>query len=144
MAESDVTKTHLEITVRGQTHNFRIPTFKDEISIGMVARKIRRQFDPDGLGEPTGLDYTTFNLCQYAAQIKVLLESSSGAQWLWSPEKDADGKPTGKLTIDPANWGPDRVAEVAEIGVEFSEKLDRFRSGRTDQGNGEVAPPVAT
>jgi hypothetical protein len=112
----EVLKDSLEIKVDGETYEFAIPSYLDEIRIGVEARDILRSLLPstDGFATTDTLDNQTNFLVQNCARFKVLLRRSS-AKWPWSSDKD------GKPMVDPS--------KAIAIGVQFGVELGTFRNG---------------
>lgn len=131
MAEADVLKETLDVTVNGETYTFRIPSYKDELRIGMRERNIRRDIDAEigsGAGSIDGLDNGTFFLMRTAAILEVLLKQST-AVWPWS--KDESGAPK----VDYTKWPTDKVDEAAAVGVAYNAEIARFRAGGLRNAN---------
>ncbi len=123
MAEDDILKDTLEVKVNGHSYEFKIPSFADEIKVGMVAKSIRRELDDTGgTGSPEGLDYGTFLMIQTAAQMQILLRKAD-VEWPWSPG------PNGQPVVDYRKWPLDKVDEASNIGFAFQSELSRFRNG---------------
>ena len=117
----------ISINVDGVDYLFAIPSYYDEIKIGMVEREIRRSVEQELLGPnqvatgmPTG-DNTTDFLVRTAANFKVLLRKCS-SQWPYSA--GANGLPE----IDFTKWPRDKVSTAFAVGVRLNEEVNRFRS----------------
>lgn len=136
MAEDEIFKEELEIKVGEDRFIFRIPTFYDEIKIGFEARQLRRELDPMGVGAPDGLDYSTFQLVQTVATMRVVLKQSS-AKWVKTPTEKGD------LIIDYTKWNADAVAIIEQVGAGYVEQLGRFRARRAAHQNGDGQQDMA-
>ncbi len=130
-----VLQTTLDVVVEGHTFVFRIPSFADEIKLGLRAKQIRRELEIELLGtnptpEQTGsftggestFDNVTETYVRTAAQFSVLLKQSD-AEWVYS--KDDKGLPV----VDYKQWPNDKFNIIVQAGVSFSQQLSRFRSG---------------
>ena len=102
----DVLKDTLNVEYKGETYVFRIPGYVDEIKLGMHARNIRRELDPEGGGSPEGLDNFTNVLVRGASVFEVLLQSAT-ARWPFSEDKDK------KPVVDFRKWPNDKTEEAA-------------------------------
>lgn len=135
-----VLQTTIEVTIDGCTFIFAIPSFKDEIKLGLRARQIRRDLefellpnkqDPQALatvaGDPT-FDQQTETYVRTATYFEVLLRSSS-VQWIYTP--DDNGKPV----VDYTKWPDAQFNTIVRAGVDFSNQLTRFRQGGTTSPN---------
>jgi len=134
-----VLQNTIEVTVEGATFVFRIPSFSDEIKLGLRAKQIRRELEIELLGpnptpeqfattvgDPT-YDNATETYVRTACQFSVLLKRSD-APWIYS--EDEKGLPV----VDYKKWPDDKFNVIVQAGVQFSQELSRFRSGR-------AAPP---
>lgn len=134
-------KQTIEIRHNGETYEFRIPSFMDEIKLGLQARRIRRQLDPEGDGSADGLDFATSMLVRSAAVFELLLQSAT-AKWPYSTGEH------GEPVVDITKWPDDKMEEATAIGLAFETDLTRFRQNRApDRGTagaeamaGEQAP----
>jgi hypothetical protein len=131
-----VLQTTIDVTVDGATFIFRIPSFADEIKLGLRAKQIRRELEIEMLGpnptqeqfmtvagDPT-YDNATETYVRTACQFSVLLKQSD-AEWIYS--KDEKGLPV----VDYRKWPDDKFNVIVQAGVNFSNQLSRFRAGRT-------------
>jgi hypothetical protein len=131
-----VLQTTIDVEVDGLKFLFAIPSFKDEIKIGLLKKQIRRNMEFELLGpNPTGqqvmmsggeptYDNVTETYVQVAAHFRLLLKQADAA-WIYSP--DENGKPVADYT----KWPDDKFNIIVTAGVQFADKLSRFRSGRT-------------
>ncbi len=137
MPDDPILQTTIDVTVDGANFIFKIPSFADEIKIGLRAKQIRRELELELLGpNPTPeqaqtftggestYDGTTEGYVRTAAHFSVLLKQSS-VEWIYS--KDDKGNPI----CDYKEWPDSRVNTIMRAGVEFSNQLNRFRSGGT-------------
>lgn len=125
MAETETEKllqSRLSIECNGETYEFRIPSFEDEIRLGMHARAIRRKLDPNGDGSSVGLDLTTAILVRTAAVFEVLLETAT-TRWPYSANEK------GQPVVDWSKWPKDKFEEASLVGMSFEEELGKFRAG---------------
>lgn len=131
-----VLKSTINVSVDEWTFIFRIPSFADEIKLGLRSKQIRRELELELLGpNPTPeqqmaftggestYDGTTEGYVRTAAQFSILLKQSS-AEWIYS--KDEKGNPV----CDYKKWPDDKINVVMAAGADFSLQLSRFRSGR--------------
>lgn len=124
---ADVLQTTIEVPHKGTTYVFRIPSYTDEIKIGILARNIRRSLDPETGGSAEGLDYSTLVYVRTAAVFQSLLEQCSDT---WPFSEDAAKKPI----VDYRKWSPEKVEEALAVGMLFETALQRFRGvGIADQ-----------
>lgn len=105
-----------------ETFQFRIPTFHDEIKIGVGIKDLRRKLEPNWDGFEQGLDGSTMYLLRAAATFETLLEKSS-AKWPFTAND------TGNVLVDSAKFPPDRVMTVQLAYQGYVAALDRFRAG---------------
>lgn len=122
-APVEITKTTLEVPVRGETYEFKIPSLHEEIAIGSRVTKLRRDIDPLWDGFSMGLDGNTAYMLRACATFELLLKRAS-AQWVWSHEPN-----TGGPIVDSSKFPPDKVDLVMEVYQGFLEALSRFRQG---------------
>lgn len=120
-------KTEIEVSVQGDSFNFKVPTLHDEIKIGLRMKAIRSRYteaDADGIKDTSdeGLDGWTNMMLRACANFEVLLKTSS-AKWVFSSGKD------GKPFVDSANFPSDKVNQVIEAHVAFNNDLATFRKG---------------
>jgi hypothetical protein len=131
-----VLKTTIEVTVDEATFIFRIPSFADQIKLGLRAKQIRRELELELLGPNpspeqavafTGGESTYDNATETyvttASQFSVLLKQAN-VEWIYS--KDEKGNPI----CDYKKWPDDKFNVIVAAGVDFSNQLSRFRSGR--------------
>ena len=131
MAENDITKTTIDVTSSaGISYVFAIPNMAQEIQLGIRERNIRRELDPGGNGDPSGLDDATFLMVRAAAQFEMLLRKCSD-QWPFTTGKD------GKPVIDYKNFPSDKLNEAIQVSLMFQADLNRFRSGGVDDANAQ-------
>jgi hypothetical protein len=131
----------ITVNIDGDTYIFRVPSFKDEIALGLRERAIRLAIEretagPDGavFGMPTGDNQTDF-MVRTAATFDMLL--LKGPEWVWS--NDTTGHPKANYE----NWPLDKVSLAAKVGVEFDTQLRRFRDPRTPDGGSVGGKTVA-
>lgn len=105
-------------------YEFRVPTIKDQMALGMRARAIRRQNDPTGSGDLLGLDQDTAMLSWALGAFEILL-TASGTQWPWS--KDGEGKPI----VIHSKFPDDKFDTVLLVGYKLDTEIGRFRKGWT-------------
>lgn len=125
MAETEteqLLQSRLTIESNGETYEFRIPSFEDEIRLGMHARAIRRRLDPDHDGSAAGVDLTTAILVRTAAVFEVLLETAT-TRWPYSTGEK------GQPVVDWSKWPKDKFEEASMVGMLFEEELGKFRAG---------------
>lgn len=122
---SDVLQDTIEVTVRNEVYVFTIPSFADEIKLGLREREVRRKLERQVFGEnypatgmPTGDNATEF-LVRTVAQFEQLLRK--GPEWVYS--RDQSGGPT----IDFEKWPKAKSGVAVEVGVQFGNELARFR-----------------
>ncbi|MDA8120114.1 MAG: hypothetical protein M0Z85_08775 [Gammaproteobacteria bacterium] len=116
--QNPLTQTELTVTVKGETFVFKIPSIRDEAKVGSIARWLRAQDDPAGIGAPEGLDFETFFFYQALATIQVLLKRASDDSW-WST--GPDGRPVLDASKLPES------APVKEVYEGYLAALDTFR-----------------
>ena len=116
----------LDVVVDNESYVFTIPTYADEIRLGMRERAIRVDMEREALGPdatvtglPTG-DYATEFMIRTAAQFAMLCRR--GPKWVWS-----DG-PNGEPVADYKQWTRDKVDLAARVGSAFQDALARFRA----------------
>jgi hypothetical protein len=120
----DVLKDSIDVTVNNETYTFRIPSYLDEIKIGVRQRDIVRSVSPDAGID--GVDGQTYFLINTAARFEVLLQSAS-VKWPYS------NGPSGEPVVDFQKWPKDKVTEALAVGAVFSTELSSFRQrGFTD------------
>lgn len=124
----DLLSETLTVEIDGDTFEFEIPGYAAEIKIGIRERDIRRIYDPQSGGSASGLDFESGFLIRTAAIFETLLRKAS-VEWVFSA--GADGKPA----VDHTKWPKDKVILATKVGGEFQEKLTRFRSGGSADGN---------
>jgi len=117
----DVLQNTLEVKVNEDTYEFSIPTYLDEIKVGIRSRDLVRTATGNFNNSLEGVDEETRWLINVAARFEVLLKRSS-AKWPWS-----DG-PAGKPVVDFQKWPNDKVGEALAAGTMFAAELNRFRS----------------
>ena len=136
-ANTALLKDSIEVKLpNGNSYEFAIPSFVDEIKLGMCERDIRREVDPTNNGSADGLDNSTAFFVASAAIFRVLLRKAS-VEWPYS--KDAKGGPV----VDYTKWPKDKVGEALEVAATFQTELVRFRSGRVADGQSPDAETVA-
>lgn len=124
----DVLQTTIEVSHKGTTYVFRIPSYADELKIGILARNIRRDLDPDTGGAAEGLDGSTLFYIRTAAVFQALLNTCSDT---WPFSEDAEQKPV----VDYKKWPSGKVEEALAVGMLFETALQRFRGGGTPDQN---------
>lgn len=138
MPEQNMLKDTIDVEVNGETYTFKIPSYMEEIKVGLRERDIRREVEQElgidartSVGEAAGLDGATFFMIQTAAQFEVLLRRSS-TSWPWSNDR------TGKPIVDFKKWPNEKVAEAMAVGVAYQNAIGQFRSGgdRSDNSTG--------
>lgn len=124
----------LDISYGGNTYVFRIPSFEDEVALGMRSRQIRRRLDPDHDGSSDGIDVSTAILVRTAAVFEVLLEKATD---MWPYSAGDKGEPV----VNFSTWPRDRFNDAFAVGMRFEEALARFRQGglADDGAGGEEA-----
>jgi hypothetical protein len=120
----NVLQDTLTVTSNGQTYEFAIPSYLDEIKIGVKSRDLIRAATGDFGASMDGLDNQTHWMITTAARFEVLLRRSS-TEWPWSA--GVGGKPV----VDFQKWPKDKVVEALAIGALFAVELGTFRSGGT-------------
>ena len=137
----DILQDKLEVKLQDDIFVFRIPTYLDEIKLGMKERDIRRELGleigGDQSGNPDGLDNQTFFMVQTAARFELLLVQSS-VQWPWS------AGPEGKPVVDFHKWPSDKVGDAIAVGALFAGELTTFRSGGNTDGNAASSEAMAS
>lgn len=125
------TKTILENTIEiadpedpNIKYEFRVPGIKDQLTLGMKARAIRRANDPTGSGDLLGLDQETAMLSWSLGAFETLL-TASGAKWPYS--EDANKKPV----VDYQKFPPERFDTVLHVGLRLDAEIGRFRKNWT-------------
>jgi len=134
MPEADLLKDSIEVNVKGQTYEFRVPSYMDEIKLGVRERNIRQDIEKEigetiTSGSADGIDNGTYFMVRVAAQFEVLLKKSS-TRWPWT--NDDKGNPI----VNYKKWPNDKVNEAIEVGVAFGAELARFRDGGLSNGDG--------
>lgn len=123
MSDQGVLQDTIEVEHRGEKYEFRIPSLREEIKLGLHERSIRRELDPDSGGAAEGLDISTTMMVRAAAAFEVLLKSST-AKWPFS-----EG-PAKEPVVDFRKFPTDKAEEVAAIGFAFETQLQEFRKAR--------------
>lgn len=125
MAENDVLKSEIEVTHRGETFVFTIPSISDEMRIAGRARAIRAASDPSHDGSEYGLPDEVIIAVRAAATFEVVLKQTS-ASWVHS------SGPNGPV-VDHTKFPLNKIQDVATVFLLFQEKLNSFRdSGAVD------------
>lgn len=138
----DLLQTTLEFDVGGDAYVFRIPSFTDEIKLGLLERSIRVRLEREVLpanvpatGLPTGDGSTDF-LVTVAATFEYLL--LRGPKWVYSNGQN------GEPVIDYQKWPNDKVMTAANVVTRYQAELSRFRSGGTPNGQSAGGEAVAS
>jgi hypothetical protein len=105
------------VELDGKTYVFKLPTPRDYVQIGLVARKLRAKEDPDSNGSTAGLDPETVYMFNAMATFVVLYEKGDN-DWVVTPG-DASSP-----VIDPLKWG--FGVPFIEVFVKFTEELSKF------------------
>lgn len=121
--KSDVLRTTIDVEHNGITYTFAIPSFADELKLGMAERAIRRKYDPESGGSPIGLDQMTYAMFQAVALFESLLRACSSP---WPYSKGENGEPV----VDHTKFPTERVQEVTEVGFKFTAAVEKFRQDR--------------
>ena len=127
MAEPDIFKNEIEITHKGETFVFKIPSIADEMRIAGRARAMRRAADADGDGGEYGLTNEALYMVRAAAAFETVLLKTS-ATWVFT-----DGK-SGPV-VDSSKFPLNKIGDVTTIYLEFQEKVATFRDGGSLDGN---------
>lgn len=115
----DVIQTELNVTVRGETYTFRIPSIRYDIEVATRAARIRRLADPGGSTALYELGSRAMGLSWSLAQIELYLIASS-AKWPFSA--GAGGEPA----VDHTKFDARQARLVSEIGEAFEAEYARF------------------
>jgi hypothetical protein len=115
----------IEVDHNGETYVFGIPSFRDEMALGMREREIRRSINPAD-PSPQGLDLDTYNMIQTAALFELMLKQ--GPKWCFS--QDGSGAPV----IDHQKWPAEKSEEAPAVWIKFLAAVGDFRSGRAANG----------
>lgn len=134
MADSDLTKTEIIIPYGGDDYVFKIPGLMDDMRVGVRARNIRRQADPNDPGE-FGLSDEVVLQVRAMASFEELLRK--GPRWPWIA--DAQGKPL----VDSLKFPDDRAGDVTAIYLLFLQQVNSFRLGRDTNGGQAGTEAVA-
>lgn len=134
--KDDVLKTTIDVEHNGITYTFAIPSFKDELRLGMAERAIRRIYDPETGGSPFALDNNTSMMFQAAAVFENLLRNCTD-RWPYSANE------RGEPIIDHSKFPPERVQEVTEVWIKFMTAVEEFRQKRNPNRQQAGAKAVA-
>lgn len=136
MPEQNLLKETVEVTVNGDTFEFQIPSYYDELKIGTREKNIRREIEIELGGDPTStgdsLDGGTNFMVRTAATFEILLRKSSAT---WPYTKGMNGSPV----VDFKKWPKDKVGDAISVGVAFNAEIARFRSGGLSNGDASSA-----
>lgn len=124
----------IEVEHNGNTYAFGIPSFRDEMALGMREREIRRAINPQD-PSPQGLDLDTFTMIQAAAVFELMLKQ--GPRWCFSEGEEK------VPVIDHTKWSAEHVEEVTAVWLKYTTAVSDFRSGRTANGRSAVGQAVA-
>lgn len=113
------------------TYEFRVPSIKEQMALGMKARAIRRENDPTGSGDLNGLDSDTAMLSWALGAFEILL-TASGAKWPFSEGPDK------RPIVRYAKFPDDKLDTVLYVGYKLDTEIARFRKGWTSNWK----PPV--
>lgn len=139
MPETEILKKTIDVQHNGDTFTFRIPTYADELRIGIREKNIRRNLDPgDSSGSAEGLDSTTYFMVRTAAVFECLLESAT-TKWPWT-ESGTGGAPV----VDYTKWPTDKVGDAIAVGVGYNAEIARFREGGVRDTNPNSQEVVAS
>ena len=115
------------------SYTFKVPSPMDQARVGIVARNLRREDDPESGGSDQGLDDLTA-LLYYASATFVVLYKRGDNDWVMTPSEG------GTPECDPRAWGPD--APVLEVFDAFTQELERFREERNSAQRPDLGSPV--
>ena len=103
------------------TYIFRIPSPMQQAKIGIVARNLRMQDDPETVGSSDGLDSYTYELYYAAATFKTMYIRGDNS-WVMSPNE------AGQPECIPDNWPAD--APLVDVFEKYMQEVERFREGK--------------
>lgn len=136
MPEQNLLKDTVEVTVNGDTFEFQIPSYYDEVRIGTREKNIRRELEIELGGDisSTGdsLDPGTSFMIRTAATFELLLRKSSAT---WPYTKGVNGAPV----IDYKQWPKNKVSDAIAVGMAYNTEVSRFRTGGLSDGDASGA-----
>jgi hypothetical protein len=110
-------------TIDNETYVFRIPTLQEQVQFGFAVRRVRRRYDPENVGDPSGLDGMTFELTYGMATFEMLLHA--GPEWVWKDKPSADTKPV----VDSSTFtDPKKMSVIMEVSGKYWTEVNRFRA----------------
>ena len=115
--------TEITITVRGDDYIFKIPGIRYELEVGYRSAKLRRESDPDGIGDLSAVDMGAIETAWCGAVLELYLLRSSAA---WPFSKDGTGKPIVRFDNFPST----KFATMRDVGAAFGRAVARFRDDR--------------
>ena len=118
-----ILESTVEVENRGEIFEFRLPTVLDEIRLGSVAKRVRREADPEGsFGESEGIDPIAYAYGKAVSLFLVCLVRTS-AKWVYAADK------AGKPALNWQNWPPNVAERVLEISLAAEAAIATFRRG---------------
>jgi len=122
MANGDVLKSTLEVKVKDDVFEFRIPNIHDEIKVGIRAKDLRRSLDDNWNTFDQGLDGEAMLELRACACMEILLVKST-ARWPWTEEN-------GKVQVLSGKFPAENFNDVILAYQGFQEALSTFRDKR--------------
>ena len=119
------------------SYEFRVPTFRDVLTIQGLSASIRRQFEPDsGTNAILSVDLIGMQFYESVARFQTLIERSSNP-YCFTPSKGSQ-----KPTINFEDWPDD--FPVMEVVAQFNQELALFRETRDRDRSSSGPAPVST
>jgi len=121
----------VEVENAGEVFEFRLPSVLDEIKLGGMAKRVRREADPESAGYGGDFDETeqlSYMVAKAVALFVVCLVKTS-AKWVYAA--DAAGKPV----MAWQSWPPEVFQRVMEIAMAAQAAIVEFRNGGDSRGS---------